>query len=157
MIGAVLAVLALVGVVALFWRLRREVSEIETQFRQPKGWLQSDARIDEALRVADRHLPAARAGANVRLQYGTSGCLTMIRRKPRSGGNGYRARWEFWRPDEALAHRLLDLDADRVARRERDVLELDFGEDYLSFRQAMERAFEGRPIEVGNMHLTWNC
>ena len=157
MTATILGLLVLTGVLTLFWRLRREVSETGDHIRQPKGWLKSEARIEEALRVADRHLPTARPGANVRLQYGKSGCLTMIRRKPRGGDGGYLARWEFWQPDEALARRLLEAGAEEVKRPGRDVLELRFGEDYLSFRKAMSDTFSGRKIETGNMHLTWNC
>ena len=117
--------------------------------------MKSEARIEEALRVADRHLPTARAGANVRLQDGKNGCLTMIRREPRAGG--YLARWEFRQPDEDLACRLLGTGAGEVERPGRDVLELRFGEDYLSFRKAISDTLSGRKIETGNMYLTRNC
>ena len=115
------------------------------------------ARIDEALAVADRHLASARAGANVRLQYGKRGCLTLIRQNPRNGAPGFLARWEFWKPDEALARRLMDLPAADFDHPKRDVLELVFKDDYLSFRNAIRDAFESRDILPGEMHLTWNC
>ena len=157
MIGLLLGSLALGGLSVLAYRLRKTFSAQNESLRHPKGWITPAARIEEALEVADRHLATARAGANVRLQYGQAGCLTMIRSKPRGGSAGFVARWEFWRPDEALAHRLLNLPAARIDRTGRAVLELAFPDDYLRFRQAMLDAFGNRGIEVGNMHLTWNC
>ncbi|MDJ1007265.1 MAG: hypothetical protein QNJ13_05510 [Paracoccaceae bacterium] len=157
MIWTLLGLLGLVGLALLAQRLRRQISETDESLRHPKGWVRGGARLEEALLVMDRHLAQARAGANVRLQYGQAGCLTLLRQRPRAGAPGYLARWEFWRPDEALARALLDLPATEVARPRREVLELSFGDDYLSFRQAMSDAFGQKRIEPGNMHLTWNC
>ena len=157
MIPSLLGFIALGGLAVLVWRIRRELAQTEDEVRQPKGWISPNATFDEALRVADRHLATARAGANARLQYGQTGCLTMIRARPRGGDPGFVARWEFWRPDEPLARRLLKLPARQMDRPKQTTLELLFADDYLSFRNAMETAFTEQAIVEGNMHLTWNC
>lgn len=124
--------------------------------RHPRGWL-SPARLDEALDVADRHLPQARAGANVRLQYGSAGCLTLVRARTRGRGSAFHARWEFWRPDRALALRMIEHGATRVDTPQGDVLELACTDDYPVFRKAVDAVFSTRPTEGLDTHLTWNC
>jgi len=155
--STLLGLAALGGLALIAWRLRRRIAGLDDSLRQPKGWISADASLEEALAVADRHLATGRTGANVRLQYGRAGCLTMLRATWQTDRSGFVARWEFWRRDEDLARRLIALPAETAESPKPDVLELWFGEDYLSFRQAMSDAFSDMDIETGNMHLTWNC
>ena len=156
MTESLLSVLVFAAAAVLFWRLRSGAASVESRLSHPRGWL-SPARLDEALDVADRHLPQARAGGTVRLQYGPAGCLTLIRTRRRGGAAGFSARWEFWRPDRDLALRLLDQGAGRVETPQGDVLELAVGDDYPSLRKAVTAVFAGRSTERVDMHLTWNC
>lgn len=156
------AALLLVGLVAVaLVVLRMEPSPEERKHRDlraPKGWLRVDTvSLEDALDVADRHLPTGRPGANIRLQFGAEGCLTMLRRVDRQRRNQLVLRWEFWRPDPDLAERLLGLPDAEIHRPGRGTLELVFDDNYPRFKEAVETAFGDRDIVTGKTHLTWNC
>ena len=101
--ATILGLLVLTGVLTLFWRIRRRGFGTGDHSPPAEGVVENPKRASKRLFGSQtRHLPTARPGANVRLQFGKSGCLTMIRRKPRAGDGGYLARWEFWQPDEGF-------------------------------------------------------
>lgn len=154
----ILAAVALIALIAYgFRKSAGSAFDREAKKTPPKGWLSDDVTLEDALDVADRHLIAARSAANVRLQYGLHGCLTLIRRVNRKRETRYLLRWEFWEPDTALADALQATPEVRIEAPKPEVLELWFDGDYVRFKRTVQDLFGGMDTVPGNTHLTWVC
>ena len=139
------------------WRgpiaIHRRNEAFNAVLEEPKGHV-SSVFFEISLAQMEAHLPAAKAGGNVRHEWRGLGALTVTRKRDRSGLAGYSVRWDAFSKDPDLADRIGQHAPDAVWPSENKV-EFAVRDDYLELETILEAIFAPIPEDDLNNVLTW--